>query len=91
MVPIVFVIVKDCHTNTTIESDLIEAIIASTGKWARPSAIVICDAFPKTRSGKIMRRILRAIGNETRDFGDESVIADRDSLNHVIERFKKIK
>ena len=38
-----------------------------------------------------MRRILRAIGNETRDFGDESVIADRDSLNHVIERFKKIK
>ena len=51
----------------------------------------MCDVFPKTRSGKIMRRLLRAIGNGSRDFGDESVIADRDSLDHVIERFENTK
>ena len=67
---------------------LIKTIVASIGKWARPSAVIVCDVFPKTRSGKIMRRLLRAIGNGTRDFGDESVIADRDSLDHVIERFE---
>ena len=86
-IPIVFVIVKD-NASSTIKTELDELIVISIGKWARPSSIIICDVFPKTRSGKIMRRILRAIGNESRDFGDQSVIADLDSLDHVISRFE---
>ena len=49
----------------------------------------MCDVLPKTRSGKIMRRILRTIGNESNQFGDISVMADQDNLNHVIQKFNQ--
>ena len=41
----------------------------------------------QTRSGKIMRRLLRNITNGDNDFGDISVVADVEHLDHVIQRF----
>ena len=41
----------------------------------------------QTRSGKIMRRLLRNITNGDNDFGDISVVADVEHLEHVIQRF----
>ena len=47
------------------------------GSFAKPEQIRFTDSLPKTRSGKIMRRILRKIAaNETDSLGDTSTLAD---------------
>ena len=47
------------------------------GRFAAPDAIQWAPGLPKTRSGKIMRRILRKIAaGETDDLGDTSTLAD---------------
>ena len=84
----VFVILRT-ESSVEIQRNINEEIIRNIGKWARPKSVVICDVLPKTRSGKIMRRILRKIANGSNDFGETSVIADLDSLNHVVKRFNK--
>ena len=61
------------------------------GPIAKPDTFVFVDALPKTRSGKIMRRILRKIVEGQRgDFGDVSTLSDPDVVprlvNHYLER-----
>ena len=47
------------------------------GPIARPEVIQFADGLPKTRSGKIMRRILRKIAEgETEDLGDTTTLSD---------------
>jgi acetyl-CoA synthetase len=56
-----FVILVDGHTPTEkLQSDLIYHVRMSIGPIAMPSAIDFVDSLPKTRSGKIMRRVLKA-------------------------------
>jgi acetyl-CoA synthetase len=68
--------------------DLREHVAARIGKLARPKRIAFADDLPKTRSGKIMRRLLRdvAAGNELGDVStlrDPSVVEDlRRQLGH---------
>ena len=57
------------------------------GKLARPKRVVICDDLPKTRSGKIMRRILRNIGTGEEDLGDVTTLRDPDVVKDVESRF----
>jgi acetyl-CoA synthetase len=59
------------------------------GKLARPKQIVIVDDLPKTRSGKIMRRILRNIGQGEDDLGDVTTLRDPDVVEAVQERFAR--
>jgi acetyl-CoA synthetase len=59
------------------------------GKLARPKRIVVCDDLPKTRSGKIMRRILRDIGTGEDDLGDVTTLRDPDVVEDVKDRFDK--
>jgi acetyl-CoA synthetase len=66
-----------------------EYVAERIGKLARPKQIVICDDLPKTRSGKIMRRILRNIGQGEDDLGDVSTLRDPDVVEDVQERFAK--
>ena len=74
---VVFVTVK---TGQKAGKDLRDALAAhidkEIGKFARPDAIRFADSLPKTRSGKIMRRLLKEIagGQETR--GDTSTLED---------------
>jgi acetyl-CoA synthetase len=56
------------------------------GKLARPKRIVVCDDLPKTRSGKIMRRILRDISTGE-DLGDVTTLRDPDVVKDVERRF----
>ena len=54
--------------------------------FATPDVIQWAPALPKTRSGKIMRRILRNIAiGEFRNLGDTSTLADPDILSHIIK------
>jgi acetyl-CoA synthetase len=60
-----------------LRKGLVEAVRKDIGALAAPEKIQFTPALPKTRSGKIMRRILRKIAEgETEGFGDTSTLAD---------------
>jgi len=58
-----------------LETMLREHVGRQIGKLARPSRIIWADDLPKTRSGKIMRRLLRDIA-EDREPGDVTTLGD---------------
>lgn len=53
------------------------------GPIARPDNIVFTDSLPKTRSGKIMRRILRGVAEGSDDLGDTSTLADPSAVEDL--------
>ena len=60
-----------------LRKDLVREVRNDIGALAAPESIQFAPALPKTRSGKIMRRILRKIAEgETSGFGDTSTLAD---------------
>ena len=65
---------------------IIQTVRKIIGPIATPDAIQFTSGLPKTRSGKIMRRILRKIAaNETDSLGDTSTLADPSIVNDLIE------
>ncbi|MBS0317518.1 MAG: hypothetical protein JSR49_10380, partial [Proteobacteria bacterium] len=52
------------------------------GKIARPSAVHVVPDMPKTRSGKIMRRVLASISNK-RDIGDVTTLANPEVVEKI--------
>ena len=63
-----------------------EHVAKKIGKLARPKRIIWADDLPKTRSGKIMRRILRKIAeDEFSSLGDTSTLADPAVVDDLIE------
>ena len=55
------------------------------GPIAKPRQIMVVDELPKTRSGKIMRRLLRDVA-EHRELGDVTTLADPTVVNAISER-----
>jgi acyl-CoA synthetase (AMP-forming)/AMP-acid ligase II len=56
------------------------------GPIARPDKIHFADAFPRTRSGKIMRRILKKIASgDIDDLGDTSNLADPEIVQELVQ------
>ncbi len=69
-----------------LKKELATHVRSEIGPIATPDVIHWADALPKTRSGKIMRRILRKIAaNETDSIGDTSTLADPGVVNTLIE------
>ena len=63
-----------------------EQVSLSIGKIAKPEHIQIVRDLPKTRSGKIMRRILRKIANNNTDeLGDITTLADPTIVDELIK------
>jgi acetyl-CoA synthetase len=82
-VPEVYVALKPgIPASKAIEDKVIAAIETSIGKIARPKAVRIVPDMPKTRSGKIMRRVLAAISN-TMDPGDITTLANPDIVEQI--------
>jgi acetyl-CoA synthetase len=67
----------------TLHEELCEHVTEKIGAIARPSAIIFTGELPKTRSGKIMRRLLKDIA-EGRAVGDTTTLADPS----VVEKLK---
>ena len=66
-------------------SKIIESVVKDIGPHAKPDKIQFTPALPKTRSGKIMRRILRKIAEEDTDnMGDISTLADPSVVENLI-------
>ena len=69
-----------------VRDGIIEIVVKEIGKIARPEKIQFVSGLPKTRSGKIMRRILRKIAEgETSNLGDTSTLLDPKVVDEIIE------
>ena len=69
-----------------LRADLIKWVRKEIGPFAAPDAVQWAPGLPKTRSGKIMRRILRKIAeNDFSSLGDTSTLADPSVVDDLIE------
>lgn len=69
-----------------LKKDLVKLVRSEIGPIASPDVIQWAPGLPKTRSGKIMRRILRKVAeNELDSLGDTSTLADPSVVEHLIE------
>ena len=68
-----------------LRKELIALCVSEIGPIAKPDVIQWAPGLPKTRSGKIMRRILRKIAeNELSSLGDTSTLADPSVVEHLV-------
>ena len=73
--------------NDALKKHLLELVSKEIGSFAKPELIQWASALPKTRSGKIMRRILRKIAcNELDSLGDTSTLADPSVVDGLIDK-----
>ena len=84
-------LMKEAKPSDEVTAELIALIVKEIGPIAKPDSIQFCYDLPKTRSGKIMRRILRKIAeNELDQLGDTSTLADPTIVDTLIkERMNK--
>ena len=69
-----------------LRNELVQHVREEIGPIAKPDLIQFAPSLPKTRSGKIMRRILRKIAaNEHADLGDVSTLADSSVVDDLVE------
>ncbi len=73
-----------------LEAELARHVGQELGRYAAPDLVVLTDDLPKTRSGKIMRRILRKIATGEHDeLGDVSTLADPTVVGALIEKLRR--
>ncbi|HLJ04552.1 MAG TPA: acetate--CoA ligase [Solirubrobacteraceae bacterium] len=70
------------------EQEIRQVVAERIGKFARPKRIIWADDLPKTRSGKIMRRLLRDIA-EGRALGDVTTLRDPDVMSALEDKIKE--
>ena len=82
-----YVILRDRIENDDILcAEIIETVVEEIGKIARPDKIQFTTGLPKTRSGKIMRRILRKVAEgDTSNLGDTSTLLDPKVVEEIID------
>ncbi|KAK2824728.1 hypothetical protein Q5P01_021903 [Channa striata] len=91
-VPFAFVVLKgDLDDNSHAILQQLRGLVATKiAKYAVPEHFLVVKRLPKTRSGKIMRRILRKIAMETTaDLGDVSTLDDPSVVKEIIEAHKQ--
>ncbi|XP_065817102.1 acetyl-coenzyme A synthetase, cytoplasmic-like isoform X3 [Labrus bergylta] len=71
--------------NRTLEAELKKQVREKIGAIATPDYIQEAPGLPKTRSGKIMRRLLRKIACDERDLGDTSTLADSSVIEQLFQ------
>ena len=80
-----FVIIRGDHTvSESIVEDLRAHVAHEIGAIAKPKRILLVNELPKTRSGKIMRRLLRDVA-ENRNLGDVTTLADPTVMHLITE------
>ena len=85
-VPVAFATLKEgVKPSDELMKDLIKQVDKVIGPTARPDKIILTDALPKTRSGKIMRRVLKAlVKNE--DIGDTTTLMNPECIESLKEK-----
>ncbi|MBC8214730.1 MAG: acetate--CoA ligase [Candidatus Marinimicrobia bacterium] len=79
-------LMRGIEPSDDIKRDILKTVTVDIGPHAKPDKIQFTPALPKTRSGKIMRRILRKIAeNEIDSLGDISTLADPSVVDSLVE------
>ena len=87
----VFVVIKkDIQDSEALRQDLIKLVRESIGPIATPKVLQVVPRLPKTRSGKVMRRVLRAIC-EGKDLGDLSTVEDEATVEEVRQALDELR
>ena len=74
-----------CGADEALRKELIQWVRTEIGPIATPDVIQFAPALPKTRSGKIMRRILRKIAEgDVSKLGDTSTLADPGVVDQLV-------
>ncbi len=80
------IVTKTDKPQEQIKKEILECVNKSIGPIARPDKIQLVSGLPKTRSGKIMRRILRKIAEgELSNLGDTSTLLDPQVVDEIIK------
>nr|WP_225876146.1 hypothetical protein [Infirmifilum lucidum] len=83
-VPAAFVVLRDGFTpSTRLEEELANHIAETIGPIAKPANIFFVKKLPKTRSGKIMRRVIKAIVKGEQELGDLTTIEDPTAIDEI--------
>ena len=87
-----FVIYPEMHGEAELsKKDILQTVTRVIGAIAKPDKILFVSGLPKTRSGKIMRRILRKIAEgDTTNLGDTSTLLDPGVVEEIIEAAKRL-
>ena len=81
---VAFVTLEGTHQpSEQLSKELKQHVVQEIGAIARPGEIRFTDALPKTRSGKIMRRLLRSVAAGEEVSGDTSTLEDRGVLDQL--------
>ena len=81
-----YVIARGTDTpSDELGEELRQHVAKKLGAIARPKTVIFTDELPKTRSGKIMRRLLRDVA-EGRALGDTTTLADPDVVEEIKRR-----
>ena len=81
-----YVIVNSKSSDEKIKTEIIDVVRRVIGPIAKPDKIQIVSGLPKTRSGKIMRRILRKVAsNDFDNLGDTSTLLNPDVVDEIIK------
>ena len=81
-----YVIINSKSDDDKIKSEIVDVVRKVIGPIAKPDKIQIVSGLPKTRSGKIMRRILRKVAsNDFGNLGDTSTLLNPDIVEEIIK------
>lgn len=90
-VPVAFVTLRSGFTpSDELRAELIKHVRVTIGPIATPEAVVMVNKLPKTRSGKIMRRLLKAVLSGA-PLGDTSTIEDEGSIEDIKATYEDLR
>ena len=83
-VPVAFVVVRaGARVGPDLPREIARHVEERIGKIARPEAVYVVARLPKTRSGKIMRRVVKAVADGKSAVGDVTTIDDEGSVDEI--------
>jgi acetyl-CoA synthetase len=88
---VIFAVLMDGRESTpSLEQELSDHVRKAIGPIAKPKAVYFVRGLPKTRSGKIMRRVLRSVASG-RPVGDVTTLEDEASVDEIKNAYEDLK
>ena len=89
MVPVAFVVPRAGYADSAeLQSALCQSIVDAVGAIARPARVIVVSTVPRTRSGKIMRRVLRDLVVDGAASGDLTSLENSDAIDVVLRTLR---
>ncbi|GAF87624.1 unnamed protein product, partial [marine sediment metagenome] len=88
---VLFITLKQGHSpSSTLKKEIVRHLRQAIGPIATPDEIYFVESLPKTRSGKIMRRVLKAVASG-QSLGDLTTLEDKASVDEVVKAYESLK